>query len=538
MSSHSTSTVGGFNKKSWTVDGSQNDEEYLVAKIQKIQLYLQKVLHARGSNASGLPSFLPIVKNASNDGVFAFSLKLKKLNLSEQRKVAAALEEFWKFLRDSAVSAAKSATSDEDDSSMSSSSSTTTDEDIIQLKSVTWMDCAGPLDELFLPILTMDVVEECTFIRVPFDEVDKQEDANRHKSSGLLGRELQSSWSSMSPERKKKEREDEPVAVNRLKVLRFDRCDIARPASRRVQRILSGSCNLESFDFKNGCLMQDYGDAVVPISKGFVQNKSLKYVNLEWSSLWDGCLQRLIQGLWHHPTLQDLDLTGNKSREKTMNALAALLQNSPSLNKLSLREQSVEWQGQLDIGTLVEALPTSKTLRHLDISVNYLNDKVMQELSKAWRKLYGEDDSSDSGCKLEELDIRCNRITDEGLAALMKKAKSLRKIHVQNNPLVEMKKSTVDVLCKTANTYFQLEYVGFSMTTENKALAKRLQNTISMNVGGQRARHLTGQDDSQHQHSEADDSSSSASTLDMVVEESPVVEQVVTEGPVTSPLTV
>ena len=168
VSSHSTSTVAGFNKKSWTLDGSHHDEDYLVAKIQKIQLYLQKVLQARSLHSSGLPSFLPIVKNQSFDGVFSFSLKLRRMNLSEQRKVAAALGEFWQFLRDSTVGVAKSLASEEGDDSSSIG------EDIIQLKNLTWMDCSGSLDELFAPILSMDLLEECNFIRVPLDEVDKQ----------------------------------------------------------------------------------------------------------------------------------------------------------------------------------------------------------------------------------------------------------------------------------------------------------------------------------------------------------------------------
>jgi Leucine Rich repeat len=402
---------------------------------------------------------------------------------------------------------------------------------------VMWADCEGDqtMERIMIP-LQLDLCETAVLYRM------SMEDAIFLNSPASSMTTTTTNATTPAPTTTKQSSDLNPRAdllqdLSRnttLKELRIDHCaPISLSVATLLGRGLFCSGHLETLSIKS-CLLDR--DTIPILAQGLQQAVSLKYLTLFWSNLWDDQVDDLLSALQHRqqqqrpPPLQrqqscqshwttpvsscgllQLDLTGNICRIKAIEAVSKLLvpppdcQHPPNegakvvcLERLCLREQCIEGE-KLPIGPLIKALQYNSSLIHLDLSVNKLEDNDLKCLGDALM----------ANTTLQELDVRSNQITDDGVQEFASRAllpvtseysntqgptytKShqqsgnngmlgLRKLWLQDNPIGELAAMAIrDALAVN----FQLEYVGFGEyfgTTSDE-----IEYFSTLNWGGRR----------------------------------------------------
>ena len=300
---------------------------------------------------------------------------------------------------------------------------------------------------------------------------------------------------------------------------------------------------LESLFIKS-CLF-DHGTIPV-LAQGLKHaRQTLRKLSIFWSNLQDDQIQLLVSSLLQEqhkscPSLRLLDFGGNVCRQKGIAAVSRLLapdtwdkhnyHSSPAkdstaleipqcrLERLSLREQCIEDEKFPVETTLINAIRYNRSLLHLDLSVNKLDDVDMERLGLALR----------DNRTLQFLDVRSNRITDQGVQVFTRSAlmphrpghqdnyfddsissivstvlslctttstrsvtetgnentasSGLRKLWLQDNPVGE---AGAKVIRDALQANFQLEYVGFSEYFGDDVSAE-MEYYMALNWGGRR----------------------------------------------------
>jgi len=180
---------------------------------------------------------------------------------------------------------------------------------------------------------------------------------------------------------------------------------------------------LQILDFSWSTFEND--DAVEALTLGLRRNCSLTELHLMGCCLKDEHVAWIVGGLRDHPTLECLDLNGNKCGQASSFALAELVSHNTHLRKLDLSFQT--GNERLTISLLVEALHRNCTLRTLDLSNCRLDDEDVIILGRMLCE-----------CKhISELFIARNKITDMGISALARmlpNIRSLRRLSLWGNP--------------------------------------------------------------------------------------------------------
>jgi Ran GTPase-activating protein (RanGAP) involved in mRNA processing and transport len=194
-------------------------------------------------------------------------------------------------------------------------------------------------------------------------------------------------------------------------------------------------------------------DDVSVLAEGLRENTSLKCIKLRSIGMHDEQMETIVSSLYGHPTLESLDLSFNHLRNLTPLGHVLKCPNC-KLNELTIGFQNM-WQiAKTNISSLAEALKENESLVTLGMAANKLTDRDANEIAHALAINHN----------IENLDVRENRMHDEGiisLAMVAKKSKALRKLFVVKNPfctnaslaLLDAARSNhniihVDVCCK------------------------------------------------------------------------------------------
>lgn len=176
---------------------------------------------------------------------------------------------------------------------------------------------------------------------------------------------------------------------------------------------LSGPvCRLSSLDLTGSRFI---GHAATTLADGFRNHRgSLSTICLSECNLVDEQISALMDGLVasasiHQETfdLQELDLSFNKGRHRSVASLSLLLQMS-KLRKLSLGFQAFGEAQQIDLTLVMDAVANNSCLTHLEIGGNSLCDPDMQLLVEALTR----------NNSIEILDVSGNRFTNDGISLL------------------------------------------------------------------------------------------------------------------------
>ena len=406
--------------------------------------------------------------------------------------------------------------------------------------SIKWVDCDGEttMDRVMEPI-RLDLVEKVAFCRIPLitqrgNGLEKRQDSTTVKEESRYAANITS---------------DEMVHRLRrnmfLKELRLENCD---PVPLEMAEMLGNGLLKRSLDWKGGYLESLYikscsfDHGTIPVLADGLKHArhTLRELTIFWSNIQDDQIELLVSSLLQQqqkscPSLRILDFGGNVCRQLGMAAVSRLLApqtwdklnyvasparddtswESPQcrLERLSLREQCIEDEKLPIEPTFINAIRYNRSLLHLDLSVNKLDDVDMERLGRALR----------DNRTLQFLDVRSNRITNQGVQVFTRYAlmpdhtgdslsstvstdnsvgaptsmrsvtvtcqhfenitsSGLRKLWLQDNPVGE---AGAKVIRDALQVNFQLEYVGFSEYFGDDISAE-MEYYMALNWGGRR----------------------------------------------------
>mmetsp|Transcript_78861 Transcript_78861/g.229035 ORF Transcript_78861/g.229035 Transcript_78861/m.229035 type:complete len:437 (+) Transcript_78861:205-1515(+) len=195
-----------------------------------------------------------------------------------------------------------------------------------------------------------------------------------------------------------------------------------------LSRGLEGGSFLKILDLTWCTFASD--DVILTLARGLRTNTNLAELHCMGCNMRDDQLAWLVGGLANHPTLECLDINGNKAGAMASAAIARLLEsNLPSLRKLDMSFQKGTQRLQMPV--LSRALVASASISILDLSNCRLEDDDAILLGQMLCQ---------SSSTILELFIARNRITDEGiisLAAMLPHFTSLRRLSLWGNPFFD-----------------------------------------------------------------------------------------------------
>ena len=142
------------------------------------------------------------------------------------------------------------------------------------------------------------------------------------------------------------------------------------------------------------------------VDNGLSENTTLKTLDISCCFMPDEEIGTICNALEGHESLEEIDISRNICRGKTVEALANWLRDPhTTLREIDLREQTVEEHNEMDISELSRALEANDSLETLKLSNNGLTDDQIIILADGLRQ----------NSSLQELDLQFNAITDKGL---------------------------------------------------------------------------------------------------------------------------
>ncbi|CAJ1961889.1 unnamed protein product [Cylindrotheca closterium] len=155
-------------------------------------------------------------------------------------------------------------------------------------------------------------------------------------------------------------------------------------------------------------------DAAMSLALGLKYNDGIQSLDISCCDLPDEAMAPIIDGLVGHPYLEALNISRNRCRIQSVEALGRVVEDDDCLiRSLDLREQSPH--DALEISPLSFALRQNRSLEALRISHNELVDSQVLELVDSFR----------GNASIKELDLEHNNITEKGIPDLTKYIKEL-----------------------------------------------------------------------------------------------------------------
>jgi hypothetical protein len=223
-------------------------------------------------------------------------------------------------------------------------------------------------------------------------------------------------------------------------------------------------------------------DAVGALADGLSHNRHLQQLDVSYCQLRDESVSLLVEQLIHHPTLLNLDLSGNYCRSDGMASIVKLLSQQeennhpPLLQHLNLTNQHAgEFGGSFDITNLGLAMRSNCSLQSLDLSFNMLYDDDIQNLVAAL--------SHKNNTTLKLLNLMSNQLTNKGISTIatnLPQWKGLQNLIVTCNRFGEEgARSLLDGLQE--NT--ELTHLGMP---RGFAVSEDIQHLLALNQGGRK----------------------------------------------------
>jgi hypothetical protein len=267
------------------------------------------------------------------------------------------------------------------------------------------------------------------------------------------------------------------------------------------------------------------GDGTVVVKElceGFPSNSTLKTIGLQRCRLTDYQVALIFDSLAHHPTLRTLNLAENSCRKLGFEALDRILVSPQWMPKSDTEKMDTDVQHyckieSLDLSYQFTSEETYATGEHIQLDILTRNctttDADMRiypnllKLDLQGNQIY-DSDMADLAFliqhrfpRLEELDLRFNEITTEGLEAFAKHSdpgndcyrssisfpipsSRLRTIRLTNNPLV-MTDQTSNSILKLLKIYPELQLIQSNLPWEDQtSVAQNIQHLLDINRAG------------------------------------------------------
>ncbi|XP_072552305.1 NACHT, LRR and PYD domains-containing protein 3-like [Salminus brasiliensis] len=239
-----------------------------------------------------------------------------------------------------------------------------------------------------------------------------------------------------------------PVVKASTKAVLCD-CNLTEKSCAALASALSSNSSLRELNLGSNKL-QDQGAKL--LSAGLTSpHCKLEVLRLECCSITDEGCAVLVQALKSNSLhLKELNLNNNHLGESGLKELSDLLKDPLcKLETLQLCNCCIREPGCADLANAIK-LHRSSHLRELNLSWNKMGDSGVKVLS---------DLLEDPHCKLEELQLECCGITEEGCAALVKalisKPSNLRKLNLNYNQPGESGRKGLSDLLKDPNCKLQ-----------------------------------------------------------------------------------
>jgi hypothetical protein len=216
-------------------------------------------------------------------------------------------------------------------------------------------------------------------------------------------------------------------------------------------------------------------DAIGALAEGLSRNRHLQHLDISYCQLRDEGVSLLVEQLVHHPTLLNLDLSGNYCRSESMACIVKLLlqEDHPLLHLNLTNQHAGEFGGSFDITMLGLAMRSNCSLESLDLSFNMLYDDDMPNLVVALTK----------NTTLKLLNLMSNQLTTKGISTIAKylsRWKGLQKLIVACNRFGEEgARSLLDGLQENTELTHLGMPRGFSVSED-------ISHLLSLNQGGRK----------------------------------------------------
>nr|XP_049616949.1 NACHT, LRR and PYD domains-containing protein 12 isoform X34 [Syngnathus scovelli] len=210
-----------------------------------------------------------------------------------------------------------------------------------------------------------------------------------------------------------------------LQVLKLLRCDLSKKSCEALASVLSSSRTLRELDLSNNDLGDDGLEA---LAAGLAKSQcTLQVLKLMSCDLSKKSCEALASVLSSSRTLRELDLSHNDLGDDGLEALAAgLAKPQCTLQVLTLESCNLsEKSGE----ALASVLSSSRTLRKLDLSDNYLGDDGLEALAAGL---------ANPQCTLQVLNLMTGDLRKkscEALASVLSSSRTLRELDLSDNDL-------------------------------------------------------------------------------------------------------
>ena len=285
-----------------------------------------------------------------------------------------------------------------------------------KLNSIEVMNCEGKIESSFCTAILNDRVRQVKLINVHLDQSGFQ----------ALGEALRVNTS---------------VSYLRLTALTL--------SAKAVEAIIKGlikNKTLSSLDLKWSNF--DNEAAVHELAKGLSENKCVRSLILSGCGLEDSQVAILLRFLTGHPSLEGLDLDGNKCGREASAALSTVLRdNKCRIRNLNLSCQRVDIGCEMEFHIISQGLAANNSVISLDISNNRVRDEDLEWISLALIK----------NRTLHDLNLARNKITQEGIVSIAKSIhhmRGLKKLSLWGNEVTE---TGANALCLGLRENFVVE---------------------------------------------------------------------------------
>ncbi|XP_068965094.1 NACHT, LRR and PYD domains-containing protein 12-like [Petaurus breviceps papuanus] len=239
----------------------------------------------------------------------------------------------------------------------------------------------------------------------------------------------------------------------RLEKLSLQHCFLSPTSSQNLFSALNSNESLKDLDLSGNFIKEE---AMKLLCVGLEdQNCRLEKLSLQHCFHSPTCSQNLFSALDSNESLKDLDLSGNFIEEKAMKLLCVALEDQTcSLEKLSLRHCFLSPTCSQN---LFSALNSNESLKDLDLSGNFIKEEAMKLLCVGLE---------DQNCRLEKLSLAFCCLTSacyQNLFSALSSNKSLKDLDLSGNFLEEGEINRLSMALGSQNS--KLEQLGEILET-------------------------------------------------------------------------
>jgi len=218
--------------------------------------------------------------------------------------------------------------------------------------------------------------------------------------------------------------------------------------------------------------------AIEALRESLPDNRGLESIKFEQCFLNDADLAGIVDSLYDHPSVRQLDFSQNSAHSRALEAIADLLASKESsLTSLNLNSQLLGEGEELDLASLakaVAALKTNTSLRKLDISGNKYSDAAVDALVACLSK----------NSTLRTLEVNDSHISKRGITIFAKNLPGFASLKVLNIAGNEFGEEAAECLVRGLKYNRILESLG---PIEECSKSHIIEHFLDLNMAGRRA---------------------------------------------------